>query len=377
MTRAGAVVLLLIGMLAGVLPRPAAAQELVPDTVTTMKARVVEVLTKERQSVPGLGFETTYQTLRVEVLDGPEKGAYLTVEYDMLGLEEGDVFFLRHTVNHLDATDYYAVMEPYRLPALGILALLFVIVVIAFGGMQGLRGLLALCASVGFIIFLLLPGILKGYSPIAMAAAVASLMVVIGSYITHGYNRTTHVAVAGMMITIIVTAVLAYVAIPFAHLTGFHTEEATYLNIDTRGAIDLAGLLVGAIIIGALGVLYDAAIAQAVAVEELSAAGPDLSKREVYRRALRIGREHIGALVDTLAIAYVGASLPLLLLFTGFSNDTLLMSLNREIFATELVRTIIGSIGIILAVPVTTAIAAYFLVDHTRQHGTSAHGHRH
>ncbi|MBM3271729.1 YibE/F family protein [Candidatus Kaiserbacteria bacterium] len=378
MMRIAAILLLCAGMCGVVVPRHAAAQELTPDTVTTMKARVVKVLAQERYTVPGVGIDSTYQTLQVEVLDGPEKGAYVTVEYDMLQLEEGDVFFLRHTVNHLDATDYYAVMEPYRLPALGILSLLFVIVVVAFGGWQGARGLLSLVASIGFIVFLLLPGILKGYPPIALSAGVASLMVVIGSYITHGFNRTTHVAVAGMMITVIATAVLAYVAIPFAQLTGFHTEEATYLNIDTRGAIDLAGLLIGAIIIGALGVLYDAAIAQAVAVEEISAAGPDLSKRHVYRRALRVGRTHIGALVDTLAIAYVGASLPLLLLFTGFGGDSLLMSLNRELFATELVRTIIGSIGIILAVPVTTAIAAYFLVDHARRHGVeSSHGHRH
>lgn len=367
--------ILATGMLLAAAPFHATAQELVPDTVITMKARVLEVVSAESRELPGLGVSTTLQTLSVEVLDGPEAGERLMVENDAFGLEKGDLFYLRHTVNDLDATDYYAVMEPYRLSALGILVALFVIVVIAFGGWQGFRGLVSLCVSVVFIVMFLLPGILAGYPPVLVSAAVASLMIVVGSYITHGWNRTTHVAVAGLMLTILLTAVLAQLAIPFAHLTGFHSDEATYLNINTRGAIDFAGLLIGAIIIGALGVLYDAAIAQAVAVEELAAAGKELDRGEIYRRALRVGRAHIGALVDTLAIAYVGASLPLLLLFTGAGDGSILMTLNREIFAAELVRTVIGSIGIILAVPVTTAIAAYFLVGGTR--ATAVHLHHH
>jgi uncharacterized membrane protein len=124
--------------------------------------------------------------------------------------------------------------------------------------------------------------------------------------------------------------------------------------------------------------LYDAAIGQAVAVEELSSAGAHLSRREVYKRALRIGREHIGALVNTLAIAYVGAALPLLLLFYGFGNGDVLMSLNKEVFATEIVRTIVGSIGLVLAVPITTAIAVRFLWGLTPEKpAASHHGHRH
>lgn len=344
------------------LPVVATAQELVPDTVTTMKARVLEVVSQERREVPGLGVESTHQTLRVEVLDGSEQGRFVTVENDAFGLAQGDVFYLRHTVNDLDATDYYAVSEPYRLPALGILAALFIIVVLAFGGWQGARGLLSLAASIASIMFLLLPGILHGYSPVLVSALVASFIVVIGSYVTHGFNRTTSVAVLGLVATVIVVAAMAQWAVPFAHLSGFESEEATYLNVNTRGGIDFAGLLIGGILIGALGILYDAAIGQAVAVEELAAAGPGLSRRHIFRRGLRIGREHIGALVNTLAIAYVGASLPLLLLFTGFNDGGFLMTVNREIFATELVRTILGSIGIVLAVPVTTLIAVLWLV---------------
>ena len=191
---------------------------------------------------------------------------------------------------------------------------------------------------------------------------VSSIIVGCGSYVTHGFNKMTTTAVLGMVATIVLTGALAYFSIGFAELSGFNTDETVYLNFNTRGAIDFAGLLLGGILIGTLGVLYDAAIGQAISVEELASAGPQLSRKEIYRRALRIGREHVGALVNTLAIAYVGASLPLLLLFYGFGTDSIEIALNREIFATEIVRAIVGSIGLVLTVPITTAVAAYFLV---------------
>jgi uncharacterized membrane protein len=149
-----------------------------------------------------------------------------------------------------------------------------------------------------------------------------------------------------------------------AHRSGFTSEEATYLNFDTRGSIDFVGLLLGSMMIGLLGVLYDAAISQAVAVEELFAMGTNdgerANARHVFARAMRIGREHIGALVNTLAITYVGASLPLILLFEE-SQLNFWVTVNQEVFATEIVRMMIGSIGLILAVPITTLVAVYML----------------
>jgi uncharacterized membrane protein len=134
------------------------------------------------------------------------------------------------------------------------------------------------------------------------------------------------------------------------------------LHFNSRGTIDLAGLLLGGVIIGLLGVLYDAAIGQSVAVEELQRAGKAMTRKDIYFRALRIGREHIGALINTLAIAYVGAALPLLLLFYGTQGLDVVEMLNREIFAAEIVRILVGSIGVILVVPITTAIAVLMLV---------------
>ena len=189
-------------------------------------------------------------------------------------------------------------------------------------------------------------------------------MIILGSYITHGFNKVTTSAVIGMVVTILFTGLLALISIHGAKLSGFSNEEAVYLNMNTNGSIDFAGLLLGGIIIGLLGVLYDAAIGQAVAVDELHQVGPHLSRTVIFRRALRIGREHIGALVNILAIAYVGASLPLPLLFYQSGADFSL-TINSEIFATEIVRAMVGSIGLILAVPITTLIAVVILIRKT------------
>lgn len=343
------------------------AQELVPDTSVTVKARVVSIISETERALPGGEAVSKIQAIQAEILEGAEAGRYVTVENDYLNLDPDQTFYLTHVINPTTGTDYYEVAEPYRLPQLGLLLLLFIAVVIIFGGKQGIRGLLALVGSLFCILFLLLPGVLHGYPPILVAVAVASFIVILGSYVTHGFTRTTTTAVIGMVVTVIVTGLLAYVAIPFAHLSGLASDETLYLSINLRGGIDLAGLLIGAIIIGTLGVLYDAAIGQSVSVEELARAGSHLSRREIFKRALRIGREHIGALVNTLAIAYVGASLPLLLLFYGFNTDPILVTVNRELFATEIVRTIIGSIGIVLTVPITTLIAVYMLVPREKR----------
>lgn len=339
---------------------PAHAQELIGDEVTHALAEVIEVVSETDREVPGTSAVSKYQTIRVLILEGEEKGKEIQVENDYLNLKEGDVFYVMHTKSSLDGKDYYSVGEPYRLPSLLFFGFLFVAVVLLFGGWQGARGLLSLFASLLFIGLLLLPGIIEGYPPLLVAMGVSSLIVILGSYVTHGFTKTTTTAVLGMLGTISLTGILAFTAVSLTRLSGFESEEALYLNFGTNGAIDFVGLLLGGIMIGLLGVLYDAAIGQSVAVEELMAAGKHYSRHDVFLRALRIGREHIGALVNTLAIAYVGASLPLFLLFYSTGAD-FWMTINKEIFAAEIVRILIGSIGVVLVVPITTAIAVYTL----------------
>ncbi len=336
------------------------------------KARVLEASPSTERTVEGTNVVTETQTLTIEVLNGKDKGRVVTFENDFTQLDKGDVFYVRHIVGGFDL-ETWAVSDPYRLDILLGIGLIFLVLVFLFGGLQGIRGLASLAGSLVLIFYLLLPSIYNGISPILVSLGVASLIILVGSYITHGINRTTTAAMLGMVATIVITGIATYFAIDLAQLSGFTSDENAYLNFATDGRIDMIGLLFGGIMIGLLGVLYDSAIGQAVAVEELFTAGKDYTRAQVYTRAIRIGREHIGALVNTLAIAYVGASLPLLLLLKQ-STASPLYILNGEVFATEIIRILMSSIGIILAVPVTTLIATYMLKG-TRPSGIHSHTH--
>lgn len=343
-------------------PTAVQAQELVSDEYVIMKARVLKVLMQEERVVPGTEVHSIFQKIEAEILGGAERGKVVTVDNDYLSLDEGEVFYVNRVTHGLDKSIVYSVKDPDRLPALVFFAALFLVCTVVFGGMQGLRGLISLTGSLFLILYVLLPGILNGYSALWLSVSVSALIIILGSYITHGFNRTTTAAVFGMVATVLCTGGLAYVAVRWGRLSGLASEEAVFLDMSTRGAIDFSGLLLGGILIGLLGVLYDAAIGQAVSVEELHRVAPHLPRRSIYARALRMGREHIGALVDTLAIAYVGVSLPLLLLFSTVVSESIGITLNRELFATEIVRTMIGSIGLILTVPITTLISVMFLM---------------
>jgi uncharacterized membrane protein len=330
-------------------------------SVVTEKAKVLSVTSTEVKDIVGTDMKATYQTLRAEVLSGPDKGRIVSVENDYLVMSPGDVFFLTHTINEAGGIDAYSVLEPYRLPALGWLLAAFVVIVIAVGGWTGLRGLLALAGSILAVFYILLPGLAAGYDPFLISLGVAALIVLVSAYLTHRVSRTTHAAVLGMLATIALTAAIAHFAIGATQLSGFSDESTVWLNFASDGSIDFVGLLLGAMLIGTLGILYDAAIGQAVAVDELLRAMPQMPVRRLFARAMRIGREHIGALVNTLAIAYVGVALPLLILFQSYGDEAFLQVVNREMFATEVVRALVGSMGIVLAVPITT-LAAIFLL---------------
>ncbi|MHB1086229.1 MAG: YibE/F family protein [Minisyncoccota bacterium] len=369
----------IIVLIAIALPVVGYAQaELIPDVMTFSKAKVLEISSIKTDEISETDTPTVSQTLKVEVLSGDKKGEIVTFENEFIQLSQGDIFYLRHLSNEIDATEYYSVADPYRLDVLITLAVAFLLLAAIFGGMQGVRGLASLGGSLILIFYLLIPGILQGYSPILVAIGVSSLIIIAGSYITHGFNKTTSAAVLGMIVTVLITGIAAYFVMDAANLSGYASEESAYLNFNTRGAINMVGLLFGGVMIGLLGVLYDSAIGQAIAVEELFRAGKHMTRLQVYKRAIRMGREHIGALINTLAIAYVGAALPLLLLVSTSSSGSFGFILNSELFATEIIRILIGSIGLILAVPITTLIAAYVLASMEGKGGTATgHSHAH
>lgn len=363
------------------LPFVASAQSdpsLTPDTLTFAKAQVVRVASSSSALLPGTDTPVASQTLVVRILSGAEAGREVTFENDYTQLSAGETFYLRHIESEFDQS-YYSVADPYRLPVLLAIAIAFLLLAALIGGWPGIRGVASFCGSLVLIFWLLIPGILAGYSPVLVAIGVASLIIVLGSYVTHGFTRTTSAAVLGMIVTVLITGLATYLATHAAHLSGYASEESIYLTFNSRGTLDIAGLLFGGIMIGLLGVLYDIAIGQAIAVEELFRAGEHMSRSRVFARGMRIGREHIGALVNTLAIAYVGAALPLLLLLAQSSDVGLLFTLNSELFATEIIRILMGSIGLILAVPFTTLIAVRMLEGRVSAASAShaAHAHVH
>lgn len=338
------------------------AQDSFDQKISLAKARVLEVLSQkpqEYQGITGISKTTVVQEIKAVILEGENKGSVVEFLNDYTLLKKGDNFYLNITEKP-DGEKSYTLNAPYRLNILFILLVIFLVVVYVFGGTQGLRGLVSLAGSLVLIIFILIPSILNGFSPIIASLGVASLIIVSGSYITHGFNKTTTAAVLGMIISVLITGAMAYYAMTLANLRGLD-EYALYLNISSDITIDLVGLLFGGIMIGLLGVLYDAAISQAIAIEELHKVAPHLNRWTIYQRGMRIGREHIGALVDTIAIAYVGVSLPLILLYAK-SPESLFITINQEIFATEIIRILISSIGLILAVPITTFIASYIII---------------
>ncbi len=306
------------------------------------------------------------ETIAATLLEGVEQRKNVVVENAPTGLKQGDTFFVVSIPGEYtnDGNIRYEFADYDRLSVDYFLIGLFVLCALLVGGKQGLRGIVSLVGSILLIIYILLPGIAHGYSPALLSAVVSFLVIVFGSYVTHGFNKATSAAVAGMLITLVFTAVLAYFSIQFAHLSGYFAEGASdFYESGIYTNYDFQSLLFGAILVGILGVLIDIAVGQAVAVEELIRMDPLCSRRIIYERGIRIGREHIGTLINILAILYVASALPLLLLYYTSSSFFYAAHplINQEGFSTEIIRVMIESIGLILAVPITTLLSVFLL----------------
>lgn len=342
-----------------ILPFFAGAQELYEDLQGVWRAEVMRVVEEHAETVGGTDMRNTIQLLEVKLLEGEREGEMIMFSNDFIPLKEGNRFYLNY-LKTINGDEIYSVREVDRRRVLWLLGGLFAAVIVFFGGLQGLRALVSLIGSLLVVVYVLLPLLVKGYAPIPTSAAIAGVILFFAIFFTHGFTKKSVIAYAGTLIAVILTGILAYVSVHAARLTGFASEEALYLNLGTRGELDLVGLLLAAIIIGALGVLDDIAVTQVSVVRELYEADSSLTKKEAYQKAIRVGKDHVGALVNTLVLAYTGAALPLLLLFSQ-STTSFTAILNREVFATEIVRTLAGSMGLILAVPITTLLAVWFL----------------
>jgi uncharacterized membrane protein len=245
----------------------------------------------------------------------------------------------------------------------------FALAVVVLGRLRGVAALGGLLASVGILLWFVAPAILAGRDPVAVAAIGGGAIALVALYLAHGWRTTTHIAALGTFAALGLTMLLSWLVTPAAAFSGFASEEALFLSI--LEGVRTSGLVLAGAILGAIGALDDVTVTQVSTIYELRAANPGQTARQLYQSGLRVGRDHIASTINTLLLAYAGASMPLLLLLT-LSNLSISLAANSEVVAVEIVRTIVGSIGLIAAVPITTLIAARTAVrPATRRHRRS------
>ena len=255
-----------------------------------------------------------------------------------------------------DGRPMVVVTDWVRRPALAWLVALFAVVSFAVAGFKGLRAFASTAASLAIVIAFVVPQILGGANPVLISLLGVGGILVLAIYFVHGVNWSTSAALAGTLLAVVATMVLALIFTDLARLTGLGNEDAILL-MSAAPQVALKGLLLAGLLIGALGALTDITIVQASVVRELAHTDPQLSLRELYTKGMNVGRDHVGSLVNTLVLAYTGASLSLLLLL-NVGEFGVMRAFNLELVANEVVHTLVGSIGLVLAVPITTLLAA-------------------
>ena len=328
----------------------------------TVRAEVTGIIEAGRIELGGR--TQNYQIARVEPLEGEYQGVPLEVDYgkrqvraDDYHLKVGDRIMISISRTPDNVVNAYFV-DYIRSTPLLILASLFAIAVLLMSRWKGLRSLIGMGFSLFVIIGYIVPHILAGEDPLKVSILGSIILLTVTLYLTYGWNLKSHAAVIGVVIALLVTGALSGFFVNLARLNGTGDENVMFLMqlMDTR--IKLRGLLLGGMIIGALGVLDDLVMTQASAVFELHQANPALGSRELFRSAMRIGQDHVAATVNTLVLAYAGASLPLFLMFSLARGDYGYL-VNFSFIAEEIVRTLVGSIGLIASVPITTLLASF------------------
>lgn len=297
-----------------------------------------------------------YQKLRVKLEDIGEiiiemglQGSTRKIEY-----ESGD----KVVVEKLDVNgeDYYIITDFQRTGHMLFLFLVFASLSILVGGRYGVYSIFAMVFSFFSIFKFIIPQIAMGRNPIFVTIIASLFIIPVTFYLSHGFNKKTHIAIFSTILTLIFTSILTGISVSAARLTGYASEEAMFLKAFSEN-INMKGILLSGIIIGFLGVLDDVTVSQSSIVEQLKRSKRTYNSGELYKDAMKVGRDHITSMINTLVLVYAGASMPLLLLF--YNNPQPIMEVvNMEIIADEVIRTLVGSIGLILAVPLSTFIAS-------------------
>jgi len=322
---------------------------------TINKAKIVDVISTERSQLEGFDIFVTNQNITVQFLDGPNINKNVTFTQDKFVVEQGEIVFIQESTE-----GQYQILEKDRTKMIFYVLALFILLIVLLNGTQGLKSIFGLALSFVVIIFVMLPLVIQGFNPLIISIVIGGIILSSVLYLSHGFNRGSTIALFGTLGAIACAGLLSLGVSYWMRLTGLGDDESLSALVATKGLVNFADLLLAGIIVGMLGVLDDIAITQVAVVSEIKKANPSLPAKDIFVRALRVGKEHVSALVNTLVLAYTGASFPILLLLyqSGIRID---MLVSQEIVATEIVRTLVGSIGLIIAVPLTTYLAAKYL----------------
>lgn len=353
-------ILLVLFSLTFFLPQPTFAQTQLP---TTYERATVNQIINDGETTVG-GTKNLFQRVKLTLLTGDMKGKVIEITHgDQMLLSPSQKVRDGETVILQYIGDKPRIIEKYRTPWIVGFILLFFTVIFLLTGKKGLGAIAGMAISLGVILFFVVPQILSGADPLLISILGSVFILFTSIYLAHGFSKPTHVAIGATCISLFATALLAISAVALFRLSGLGSEDAYSLQQGFSRVINFQGLLLGGIIIGTLGALDDVTTTQTTTIFELHHTDTRLSVSQLYQKGMTIGKEHIASLVNTLILAYAGASIGIFIfLIMGIQNNVqpLWVMLNSELLTEEIIRSIVGSLGIVIAVPITTILAALF-----------------
>jgi uncharacterized membrane protein len=352
--------------------RPAFAQQLsaVPIKPEFMKAQVMRV--EGEKTNPYSDYKSKIEILDVTILDGPDAGQTVQMNYDSqnisdLTLNAGDTVVLSKTINP-SGQSTYSIEDKYRLTPIIYVVIAFMALVILIARWKGLTSFIGLALSLLVIFSYIVPQILSGQDPLTICMIGAILILILTTYAAHGFSKQTTIALGSTLFALILTFILAQLVVQLSQITGYADENDIAIHFGTQNLINVKGLLLGGIIIGTLGALNDITTTQTTTIFEIAKTDKNLNRLQLFRKGLVIGREHVASLINTLVLAYAGSSLTVFIfLFYNSSYYPLWVILNSEILSEEIMRTIAGTTGLLLVVPIVSLISAYFATTQTKR----------
>ena len=356
------------------LSKPLGPIQPVEEAVETIDARAVVLEASEAGNREDLYENIMVQDVKIEITSGKYKGEVREIEnhlsdnsaYNLL-VEKGDkvIVFIEEY-----AGGYEVFISDYmRSNYIIYLAILGVILVLIVGRFKGLKSILSLGLTIGAVVYILLPQILKGANPIPISIAISIGVTIVTIFLVSGVNSKGISAILGTIAGVIIAGVISYIVGNMAHLTGLSAEAATMLiYIPQKIAFDFKNLLFSGIILGSLGAVMDVGMSIASSIEEIYKANNKLSIKELFQSGMNVGRDIMGTMINTLILAYTGTSIPILLLFMAYETS-MTKIINLDIIATEIVRSLSGSIGLILTIPITALIASLLIKKEASKKG--------